>query len=102
MVASAVAALTAPLAQVQLRDRSGGDAGCVADDGLCPGWIADNFDRYVDPLVQHVYLVLASVAIGFAISRYTLARLPNHVARPLVLTACAASAIALLTDVAFG
>lgn len=68
MVTATAAALTAPLAQVQLRDRSGGDAGCVADDGFCPSWIADNLDRYVDPLLQHVYLVVASVAIGFAIS----------------------------------
>jgi osmoprotectant transport system permease protein len=56
------------LAQVQIQDRSGGGASCVADNGLCPGWIADNFDRYVDPFFQHVFLTLASVAIGFAIS----------------------------------
>ena len=56
------------LAQVQLRDRSAGEASCVADNGFCPSWIADNFDRYVDPLVQHVYLTLISVGIGFAIS----------------------------------
>jgi osmoprotectant transport system permease protein len=56
------------LAQVQLRDRSAGDASCVADNGFCPSWIADNFDRYVDPLVQHVYLTVVAVAIGFAIS----------------------------------
>jgi osmoprotectant transport system permease protein len=56
------------LGQVQLRDRSAGEASCVADNGFCPSWIADNFDRYVDPLVQHVYLTLISVGIGFAIS----------------------------------
>ena len=27
-----------------------------------------NFDRYVDPLVQHIYLTVVSVAIGFAIA----------------------------------
>jgi osmoprotectant transport system permease protein len=57
-----------PLAQVQIRDRTGGEASCVADDGFCPDWIADNFDRYVDPLIQHVYLTVVSVAIGFAIA----------------------------------
>lgn len=57
-----------PLAQVQLRDRSGDEASCVADNGFCPGWIADNYDRYVDPLLQHAFLTLASVAIGFAIA----------------------------------
>jgi len=57
-----------PLAQVQLQDRSGGDGSCVADNGFCPSWIFDNFDRYVDPLLQHVFLTVVSVAIGFAIS----------------------------------
>ncbi len=59
-----------PLAQggVQLRDRSGGEADCVADNGFCPEWIADNFDRYTDPLLQHVFLTVVSLAIGFAIS----------------------------------
>jgi osmoprotectant transport system permease protein len=56
------------LAQVRIQDRSKGDASCVADDGFCPDWIVDNFDRYVDPLVQHVFLTVVSVAIGFAIS----------------------------------
>jgi osmoprotectant transport system permease protein len=55
------------LAQVEIRDRSG-DASCVADNGFCPGWIADHLDRYWEPLGQHVYLTLVSVAIGFAIA----------------------------------
>jgi osmoprotectant transport system permease protein len=55
------------LAQVQLRDRSS-EQSCVADNGLCPDWIADNFDRYVDPFFEHLYLTVASLAIGFAIS----------------------------------
>jgi osmoprotectant transport system permease protein len=60
------------LAQVQLQDRSSGEASCIADNGFCPSWIADNLDRYVDPFVQHVFLTLASVAAGFAIA-FTLA-----------------------------
>ena len=60
--------MTVPLGQVQLRDRSAGDGGCVADNGFCPGWIADNFDRYVDPFFEHVVLTLVSLGIGFAIS----------------------------------
>ena len=56
------------LAQVQLQDRSGGEANCIADNGFCPSWIVDNYDRYVDPFVQHVFLTLASVAVGFAIA----------------------------------
>ena len=55
------------LAQVEIRDRSGDDS-CVADNGFCPGWIWDNFDRYVDPFWDHVYLTVVAVAIGFAIS----------------------------------
>ena len=54
------------LAQLQVRDRSGDD--CVSDNGICPSWIADNFDRYMSPLWQHVFLTLVSVAIGFAIA----------------------------------
>jgi osmoprotectant transport system permease protein len=54
------------LAQLDIRSRRGGT--CVAEDGFCPDWIVDNLDRYVDPLVQHVFLTVVSVAIGFAIS----------------------------------
>jgi osmoprotectant transport system permease protein len=53
-------------AQLQRRDRSGED--CVSENGICPDWIVDNFDRYVDPFWDHVYLTLTSVAIGFAIA----------------------------------
>ena len=53
------------LAAVEIRDRS--DT-CVADNGFCPAWIADNLDRYSEPLQQHVKLVLISVAVGFVIS----------------------------------
>ncbi len=58
--------MTAPFAQLQRRDRSGED--CVADNGICPDWIADNFDRYVTPFWEHVFLTLTSVAIGFGIA----------------------------------
>jgi osmoprotectant transport system permease protein len=54
-------------AQLQRHDRSAGND-CVADNGICPNWIADNFDRYTTPLWQHVYLTVVSVAIGFAIA----------------------------------
>jgi osmoprotectant transport system permease protein len=53
------------LAQVEIRERS--DT-CEANNGFCPDWIADNFDRYVDPFFQHVLLTVVSVGIGFAIS----------------------------------
>lgn len=58
--------MTAPLAQVEIRDRDAGT--CVADNGFCPDWIADNLDRYVDPFLQHVLLTVVAVAIGFGIA----------------------------------
>jgi osmoprotectant transport system permease protein len=61
-----VAAVAPVLAQVEIRDRS--EASCISQNKLCPGWIVDNFDRYTDPLAQHLYLVLASVVIGFVIA----------------------------------
>jgi osmoprotectant transport system permease protein len=54
------------LAQLQRRDRT--EESCVADNGVCPDWIVDNFDRYVTPFWEHVYLTVVSVAIGFAIA----------------------------------
>jgi len=60
--------VTALLAQLELHDRSSESADCVANNGICPSWIAHNFDRYLSPLWQHLYLTLVSVAIGFAIA----------------------------------
>ena len=58
------------LAQVQIRDRSG--EGCVAENGFCPDWIADNLHKYWSPLFEHIYLTVISVSIGFGIA-FTLA-----------------------------
>ena len=54
------------LAQLEIREDP--TDSCQADNGFCPGWIADNFDRYVDPFFEHVYLTVVAVAVGFAIS----------------------------------
>jgi osmoprotectant transport system permease protein len=54
------------LAQVEIRNRS--SESCIQKNKLCPGWIADHFDRYTHPFAQHVALTLTSVAIGFAIA----------------------------------
>ena len=54
------------LAQVEIEKRSG--QGCVQENGFCPSWIADNFDRYTSPFWHHVYLTVVSVAIGFTIA----------------------------------
>lgn len=50
-----------------VRDRSG-EGSCVANNGICPEWMWENFDRYTGPLVDHLYLVVVSVSIGFVIA----------------------------------
>jgi osmoprotectant transport system permease protein len=62
-------------AQLQRRERT--EESCVADNGICPDWIAENFDRYVTPFWEHVYLTVVSVAIGFAIA-FSLALLAHR------------------------
>jgi osmoprotectant transport system permease protein len=41
---------------------------CVSNDGFCPSWIADNWQRYTHPFWQHVYLTIVAVVIGFVIA----------------------------------
>lgn len=57
-----------PIAQSSdfFRDRS--EATCVQDNKICPGWVIDNFDRYVTPALEHIVLVTSSVAIGFVLA----------------------------------
>ncbi len=68
-----------PLARISddfFRDRSGG--GCIEENRLfCPGWVVDNADRYVDPTLQHIVLVVSAVAAGFLIA-FTLAVLAHR------------------------
>jgi osmoprotectant transport system permease protein len=54
------------LAALVIHHRTQSD--CVSNDGFCPGWIADNWQRYTQPFWQHVYLTVVAVAIGFAIA----------------------------------
>jgi len=51
-----------------VRPRGSGSSGCPANDSICPGWLIDNFDRYVDPALKHLLLVSVSVALGFAVA----------------------------------
>jgi len=67
--------LLAPIAQVEIRERTG--ESCVADNGFCPSWIADNYDRYVTPFIEHVVLTVVSVSVGFAIA-FTLALIAHR------------------------
>jgi osmoprotectant transport system permease protein len=57
------------LGAVEIHNRTGGNASCVAQNkAFCPGWAIDNFDRYTTPLLNHLLLVLVAVAIGFAVA----------------------------------
>lgn len=68
MVSGIDTSLAPLIAQVEIRDRSG-DTGCVADNGtFCFNWIADNYDRYVTPTLEHLVLVSVSVGAGFLIA----------------------------------
>lgn len=66
------------LAQVEIRDRSGPPSCEQANDFFCPGWALENFDRYVDPAIQHLVLVGASVAAGLALA-FVLALLAHRI-----------------------
>ena len=50
------------------RNRSNTGGSCVANNGFCPDWIVHHLDRYVSPFWQHLFLVVVSVAIGFAVA----------------------------------
>jgi osmoprotectant transport system permease protein len=61
------APLFAQLGEDFFQERS--DTGCVPENGtFCFDWAADNFDRYVTPALEHLVLVVISVALGFAIA----------------------------------
>jgi osmoprotectant transport system permease protein len=60
----------APLfGQIDVRDPGEGGTSCVANDGLyCFDWVADNWESYVTPTLEHVVLVVVSVVLGFLIA----------------------------------
>jgi osmoprotectant transport system permease protein len=49
-------------------NREGAAERCPGNNGLCPGWIADNFSDYLPPLWDHVLLSIVPLAIGFVIA----------------------------------
>jgi osmoprotectant transport system permease protein len=49
-------------------DRQGAAERCPGNNGLCPGWIAENFSDYLAPLWEHVLLSIVPLAIGFVIA----------------------------------
>lgn len=56
------------LAQSSIKPRDRSVTGCPQNNDLCPGWLADNLDRYVDPFVRHLELVVLALAFGFPIA----------------------------------
>jgi osmoprotectant transport system permease protein len=66
----APAQLAPSLAQIGdefFKDRSGSD--CISENGtFCASWAVDNIDRYLGPALEHIVLVVISVAAGFAIA----------------------------------
>ncbi len=63
------------LAQIQFEKRTG--AGCVAENGFCPSWIANNINKYWTPLLEHIYLTVVSLGLGFLIA-FSLALLAHR------------------------
>jgi osmoprotectant transport system permease protein len=49
-------------------NREGAAEKCPGNNGLCLGWIADNFSDYIDPFWEHVLLSIVPLAIGFVIA----------------------------------
>lgn len=58
-------------------NREGAADRCPGNDGLCPGWVVDNFDQYVAPFWDHVLLSIVPLAIGFVLAT-TLALLAHR------------------------
>jgi len=49
-------------------NREGAAEKCPGNNGLCLGWIADNFSDYIHPFWEHVLLSIVPLAIGFVIA----------------------------------
>jgi len=49
-------------------NREGAAERCPGNNGLCPGFIIDNFGEYWEPLWEHVLLSVVPMAIGFVVA----------------------------------
>ena len=49
-------------------DRENASKRCPGNNGLCPGWIADNIGDYLHPLWEHVLLSIVPLLIGFVVA----------------------------------
>jgi osmoprotectant transport system permease protein len=62
-------ALAQLLAQVDIREAGQGATTCEGkNEAFCPGYVIDNADDYVSPVLEHVELVVISVLIGFLVA----------------------------------
>ncbi len=69
MISPTVFAAVGEVGEGFVKKRNSGELPCQSTEALfCWDWARDNFDRYTTPLVQHVELVLISVAIGFVLA----------------------------------
>ena len=58
---------TGQVSESFFRDRSGG--GCIEENRLfCPGWVIENADRYLQPTLEHLILVISAVFAGFGLA----------------------------------
>ena len=49
-------------------NREGAAERCPGNNGLCPGFILDNFGEYWEPLWEHVLLSVVPMVIGFVVA----------------------------------
>lgn len=67
-----VGALLGPVAQAGdpfIRDPAEAGTSCVAEnETVCIGWALDHLDRWATPTLEHLMLVSAAVAAGFALA----------------------------------
>jgi osmoprotectant transport system permease protein len=89
-MSSALAELAPLLAQVEIKERTG-ETCPERNPAFCFNWLADNYDRYVTPTLEHLVLVSVSVVAGFLIA-FALAAL-SHRRRWLVPTFTATTGI---------
>ena len=69
MLAILASQLSPLLAQVEVREAGSGATTCAGRNGaFCFDFAFDNIGDYVSPTLEHLYLVLISVAIGFVVA----------------------------------
>jgi len=70
VIAPAAIALAGAVDEGFFRDRSSDTLACEArpDEVFCFGWARENIDRFLTPTLEHLEMVVASVAAGFVVA----------------------------------